>query len=117
VLPISDSSMQTIEYALGALQSRSEVVANNLANAEVPGFSASRVPFEAQLRKAVDTGTVSRLGAPGPQVVAGIPAANGNSVDVSTELVQMIETDLLRQAMVEAFSFKTGLLRTAIRGQ
>ena len=40
----------------------------------------------------------------------------GNTVNLETEVVEMIRTNLLQQAMVEAFNFKAGVLRTAMRG-
>ena len=56
MLPIGDQTMEVIEYALNALELRSQTTANNVANAEVPGFRASRVSFEDQLRRAIDGG-------------------------------------------------------------
>ena len=35
---------------------------------------------------------------------------------LESEVVEMIKTNLLQQSMVEAFNFKTGMLRSAIRG-
>ena len=40
--------------------------------------------------------------------------AIGNNVNIENEVVEMMETNLLQQAMVEAFNFKAGLLRSAI---
>ena len=108
--------MEAIEYALDALTLRSEVVANNVANSEVPGFKASRVSFESELRRALDGPGPDRLGSPSLELAPGAPDATGNTVDIGSEVVEMIKTNLLQQAMVEAFNFKTGLLRSAIRG-
>ncbi len=116
MLPISDQSMEAIEYALDALTTRSEVVANNVANSEVPGFLASRVSFENELRRALEGRGPDRLGTPSVEVAPGQPDATGNTVNLETEVVEMIKTNLLQQAMVEAFNFKAGLLRTAMRG-
>jgi hypothetical protein len=35
-------------------------------------------------------------------------------VNIENEVVEMMETNLLQQAMVEAFNFKVGLMRSAI---
>jgi flagellar basal-body rod protein FlgB len=114
MVPISDQTMTAIEYAMDALNTRSEVIANNVANSEVPGFLASRVSFEEQLRRALDGDGMQRV--QGPEITGtGDPAgANGNNVNVENEVVEMMQTNLLQQAMVEAFNFKTGLLRSAI---
>jgi flagellar basal-body rod protein FlgB len=116
VQPISDRAMDTIEYALSALTLRSEVVANNVANSEVPGFTASRVSFESELRRALEGRGPEQLGTPPIEVAPGSPDATGNTVNLETEVVEMIRTNLLQQAMVEAFNFKAGVLRTAMRG-
>ena len=117
MLPISDTTIDAIEYALVALETRSRVTANNVANAEVPNFGASRVEFESQLARAVHQGDVRALGAPAVTAYGGERDATGNDVDIESEVVDMIQTNLLEQSMVEAFNFKTGLLKTAIRGQ
>lgn len=116
MLPINDNAMEVIEYALDALTLRSEVVANNVANSEVPGFRASRVSFENELRRAIDGAGPERMGQPSIDRAPGSPDATGNTVNLESEVVEMIRTNLLQQAMVEAFNFKAGLLRSAIRG-
>ena len=116
MVPITDQTMAAIEYAMNALTTRAEVVANNVANSEVPNFKASRVSFESQLRRAIAYAGTERV--PGPQIEAtGDPVdAIGNNVNVEDEIVEMMETNLLQHAMVEAFNFKTGLLRSAVKG-
>lgn len=114
MLPIGDTTMEVIEYALDGLALRSEVTAANFANAEVPGFRASRVSFEAELERALGSGDVGAAAAPGRRLAATAPDQHGNTVDVEQELVEMIKTNLVQQAMVDAFNFKAGMLRTAI---
>jgi flagellar basal-body rod protein FlgB len=117
VLRIGDDTMQVIEYALGALELRSQTTANNVANAEVPGFQASRVSFEDQLRRAIDGNRVDRVGGPEIHGTGGPADLTGNNVNLGDEVVEMMKTNLLQQSMVEAFNFKSDLLRSAIRGQ
>ncbi|MGA9597213.1 MAG: flagellar basal body protein [Acidimicrobiia bacterium] len=114
MVPISDQTMAAIEYAMDALNTRAEVTANNVANSEVPGFKASRVSFEDQLRRALAGDRVERIQDPD---IAGTGApgdAIGNNVSLENEVVEMMQTNLLQQAMVEAFNFKAGMLRSAI---
>jgi len=115
VTPISDTTMQAIEYALGALARRGEVTAQNVANAEVPNYRASRLSFEEQLKRALASGNLTSID--GPAVVpTNDPAGpNGNNVVIEREVVDMMKNNLLQSAMVEAFNFKAGLLRTAIQ--
>jgi len=116
MVPITDQTMAAIEYAMNALTVRSEVIANNVANSEVPGFQASRVSFEDQLRRALDGGELERTIGPEIMGTGDAPDAIGNNVNIENEVVEMMETNLLQQAMVEAFNFKAGLMRSAIGG-
>lgn len=109
--------MEVIEYAMNALETRAQVVANNVANSEVPGFHASRVSFEGELERALSGRGPDSLGSPEVHDAGGSPDSTGNTVNLEAEVVEMIKTNLLQQAMVEAFNFKAGLMRSAIRGQ
>jgi flagellar basal-body rod protein FlgB len=109
--------MDVIEYALNALELRSQVTANNVANSEVPGFQASRVSFEDQLRRAIGGNRVDHASGPEIHGTGDVADVTGNNVNLEEEVVDMMKTNLLQQSMVEAFNFKSGLLRSAIRGQ
>ncbi|MFO7299350.1 MAG: flagellar basal body protein [Actinomycetes bacterium] len=112
---MNDVTMRAIEYALGGLNLRSEVIANNVANAEVPGFTASHVSFERQLASALDRGSFDDT--PAPTVMRKGDVFNGiNEVSLEDEMVEMIRTGLLRDAMVSAYNFKADQLRTAMKG-
>jgi flagellar basal-body rod protein FlgB len=117
MLPISDATMSVIEYALDGLALRSETIADNVANAEVPGFRGSKVNFEEQLARAVRQGSFSGLRKADPTDSGAAPKADGNTVNVADEVVDMVKTNLATDAMVNAFNFKVGVLRTAIKGQ
>ena len=116
MVPITDQTMAAIEYTMNALNTRAEVIANNVANSEVPDFRASRVSFEDQLRRALDGRGAIEAGGPEIQGTGGPVDAIGNNVNIENEIVGMMETNLLQQAMVEAFNFKAGLLRSAVGG-
>ena len=117
MFPIGDATMGAIEYALGGLALRSETIADNVANAEVPGFRGSKVEFESHLKRALSTGSFSSLRQASVDDSGEAPKADGNTVDVADEVVDMIKTNLATDAMVNAFNFKIDVLRTAVRGQ
>ena len=112
--PIDGGATRAVEHALRGLALRGEVRANNVANLNTPGFRARDVDFQTALRTAVNSGTTDRVAA--PEVVAGngFPDANGNTVDLETEMVGMMKDQLLRDAMVNAFNFKATITRAAI---
>ena len=117
ILPISDVTTTVIERALDGLAVRNEVTANNIANAEVPGFQASRVSFEDALREAIRSGRLDSVRDPAVVATNDPAGVNGNNVDLNIEFTEMMKTNLLQEAMVGAFNYKVGLLRTAVRGQ
>lgn len=116
-VPAADRTLGAIEYALRGLALRSEVTANNVANAEVPGFRASKVEFEETLRRALDTGSLVDVGSPQIQATVAPPGANGNNVELEEEMVEMMRTNLLQGALINAMNFKLGILKTAIEGR
>lgn len=108
-IPATDA----IEYALRGLDRRTEVIAHNVANAEVPGFTASRLSFESELRNAVARGDVDRAADPSVAATSDPVGVNGNNVQIDVELTEMIKTNLLQQAMVNSFNYKHNVLKTA----
>ncbi len=110
-----DITTDTVIGALNGLSAQADLRADNVANAETPGFRASHVDFASQLREAVARGDAASVGfeaTPTPSVVD----ARGNSVDLETELIGAMRDGLLRDAMVAAFNFKAGQARMAIGG-
>lgn len=102
--------------ALDGLALRGQVRANNVANANTPGFRAGHVEFEDALRDALlrrRPDQVQPTVVPSPTIVDG----QGNSVDLETELINGMKDGLHRDAMITAFNFKTGQLRVAMGGR
>ena len=114
-----DATMQGLEYALDGMKARFDVHANNLANANTPGFISSRVDFESTLRQAVDTGDLDRLRTEGPQTrnAMGLPDAQGNTVSLETEMTELMKANLMQRTLVNAYNHKVGVLRAAITGR
>ena len=112
----TDAVQGGLERALDATSLRSRVTADNLANAMTPGYKARRVEFEGALADAMRTGRPENAAV--SVVDAGTPVReDGNSVLVEEETMQQMRTILQYQALVEATSYKFGLLRSAIEGR
>jgi flagellar basal-body rod protein FlgB len=101
----NDVTTRAIEWALHGLERRSQVIANNVANAEIPNFQAQVVEFEGQLTSALQSGRMERpiesmvVGSEGPV------GSNGYNVQLEVEMVGMLETNLLKTAMIESFIY------------
>lgn len=113
-MAITDVTMGAAEYALRGLELRAGVRAHNVANQNTPGFRAGRVDFETALETAL-AGRGGRAPA-SPAVLPGasMPQPFQNTVNLEDELVGMVKDNLTRDAMVNAYNAKVGLLRAAI---
>lgn len=120
--------------ALALWQRRAETIANNLANADTPGFQARDVDFRAALAQAAGEGGGSLpLAAPSPGQIGGSsgdaaadaplayrtplqPSMDGNTVDTQIEQAAYAENSVHYQASLSFITAQIRMLRTAITG-
>ncbi|MCS7017201.1 MAG: flagellar basal body rod protein FlgB [Gemmatales bacterium] len=102
---------------------RQEVIAQNVANVNTPGYQRRVVRFEEelarQLRSAPLTGRASPL-AVSPVVVLDThnwPRADGNTVDLAQEMGLLTRNSLLYQTYLQILALRLGELRSAITGR
>ncbi len=112
----NDTTMNAIEFALRGASQRQATTANNIANINTAGFTASRVRFEDQLSEAIKNGTsIEDLGV--RRVRANTPiGVNNNNVALEEETQDLMTAGIQFEALVNALNSKLGVLRTAIRG-
>ncbi len=123
---ISDRVDLLLKRAMDGLSLRQQVISNNIANLDTPGFKAARVSFEASLRRALKGGTALSLTdprhveppeyQPNPtvQVVNTVGRTDGNNVDIDLEMTQLAETSIRYSALVEVLGKRLAVLRTVI---
>jgi flagellar basal-body rod protein FlgB len=89
------------------------VIADNVANVQTPGFLAGRVSFEDELARAVERGT----GAAEPAVARSLEPTrtNGNNVNLDTETLSNVDTNLRYQVATRAIDGQFSAIRTALR--
>lgn len=124
----SDKALQATRIALEGLAKRQDVVSDNVVNADTPGYHAQEVRFEDALKSYMegDTSTDAHLfrtnerhlDINGQSVLFdvqerkdGTPRADGNNVDIDTELLQMNEIGVRHAALTQAVSRKLKLLK------
>jgi flagellar basal-body rod protein FlgB len=114
VLEISDDAMLGVRAALDGVAARQRIIAQNIANAETPGYIASTVTFEDSLREALENGRPRdvEISTGSTSAPAG---ANGNNVQLDQENVALIESGLRFQLMTEAMNNKYQILRASMR--
>lgn len=116
--------------ALDLWQRRTEVLANNLANADTPGYLARDVDFRKVLAAAngspdglpLQAGTPGQIGAAGQSAdglayrVPTQPSMDGNTVDEQAEQAAFAANGVHYQASLSFITAQIRMLRTAISG-
>lgn len=118
------------EDALNLRSRRAEVLANNLVNADTPGFKARDVDFQAALNNAQEQqGLAMQASNPGHMTDRGEageaellyrnpsqPAIDGNTVDAQVEMANYTRNAMDFQASFQFLNGRFQGLMTAIRG-
>ncbi|HLT14753.1 MAG TPA: flagellar basal body rod protein FlgB [Marinobacter sp.] len=127
-----DSALGIHEQALQGRVKRAEVLANNLANADTPGFKARDVDFQAMMQKAQDSMSgfgmttthsshmdTSSAGSDGELLyrTPHQPSVDGNTVDAQQEQSRFMRNAMDYQASFQFLSSKFSGLTKAIKGE
>ena len=104
----SDGVDFVLHTAINGLSTRQQVIADNIANVDTPGFRARSVEFESALERAIERGEARATG-PGAlraeTDATGTPVgANDNNVDLRKESIAAIQTQYQYQVMGRAIS-------------
>src|SRR3954465_1083399 len=83
-VPLYDNTQLGLDRAISGAAMRQQVLANNMANAETPGFQRSDVDFHSTLSEAMKTADPNAIDATtfSPQTDAQTLRADGNGVDI-----------------------------------
>ena len=115
---ISDAVSHVLDSALDGLSMRQNVIADNIANVDTPGFRATSVDFENSLRSAIATGDFETSGLSATETPTDTPVgANGNNVDLRKETLAAMQSQFQYQMMTRAMTDRHSLLRSAVSGQ
>ncbi|HPH96747.1 MAG TPA: flagellar basal body rod protein FlgB [Anaerolineaceae bacterium] len=122
-----DASLTAAKAALDGLSLRRDLISQNLANTDTPGYRSQQVRFEDALNRAMNSTGRLALSTThaGHQLSSnslaqlyqvelrpgGTLRADGNNVDIDTEMTQMVETSLRYQTFSQAVSKKLALLK------
>lgn len=129
---IFDKTTDALGAALNFRQTRHNVTAANIANAETPGYKAKKLDFEDALARAIDleglnkennldpdhiamgTGAISRTKADIYDNPEGNVTNDQNTVDMETEMANLAENQILYKAALQLINKKLGSLRYAV---
>ncbi|HYE08942.1 MAG TPA: flagellar basal body rod protein FlgB [Patescibacteria group bacterium] len=126
-----DSKTAVLEKALDAAWMRNEVISNNIANVNTPGYKKSFVSFEDQMASAV---SMFQIGSsqkdskflPIGNDIRNIPAPeimqmsftsvrkDENNVDVDVEMAELAKNTIKYNALISQISRQFNSIKTAI---
>lgn len=106
-----NSGTKVIEKALDTSWLRNEVISQNIANVDTPGYKKKSVTFEQQLNDAFEKNSKNNIDEIEPKVIQENTNLNyrldGNNVDVDIEMSQMakntIKYNVLTQSLNSTF--------------
>ncbi|MBI9044903.1 MAG: flagellar basal body rod protein FlgB [Anaerolineaceae bacterium] len=129
----SDGSISLAKIALDGLSLRRDLIAENLANVDTPGYQAQDVNFENLLQMArrsgngmgvvktktnhMDPDALTGSGFSVSPRQGGTFRADGNNVDIDLELMQLTETGIRYDALSSIVNSKLQLLKTIATGR
>lgn len=120
-----ETSTAAVEKAMQSLSVRMQAIADNIANAETPGYRPREVEFEAALREAIDR-EEGEMGRPGSMRVveetgaqvrrAAVPPALDVTVQIEKEMTDLARTTGHHEALARVLGKQFRMLRSAISG-
>jgi flagellar basal-body rod protein FlgB len=115
-LPLFDDTQLALQRAISGSALRQQVLANNLANAETPGFQRSDVDFHSTLAQAMKTGNAAAIESTSfsPQTDFQTLRADGNGVDIDVESANMAKNGLEYDALISVSKARISILRSAM---
>jgi len=114
-MDLFDTTQTALERAMSGTSARQAALAQNLANANTPGYQRKDVDFESSLRAAMADGT-------NPDSVqfdvttdpSSPMQPDGNSVDIDVESSKLAENGLTYESLVSVAKGRIEILQSAI---
>ncbi len=132
----SERTYKLLKKGINANNFRYEVIANNIANADTPGFKRSSVTFEAQLKRAFEVENDKSLEAivtderhipfkvpvnwdeVNPKRVLDYASSmrnDGNNVDIDRESTDLSKTTLVYSALLDLLKHDYNLINLVLK--
>ena len=112
--PAARLTSKLIEIA----QARQGVLANNLANANTPGYIRKDVDFQGELRRALASGkpeSIGQLRADVAEDLSNPARIDGNNVVAAQEMSEIMQNGVYHNLLAKALTTRINILRSAIK--
>jgi len=129
----SNTVPKVMKKTLDLLSARQNLISSNIGNLDTPGFKASDLDFQGQLREALGSGkltieatnkkhfgpktsNISSL-TPEPFEEEDAAKSNGNNVNVDKEMAKLAENQIVYNATIQLMMKRASTIRAAISEQ
>ncbi|MDO3410707.1 flagellar basal body rod protein FlgB [Saccharibacillus sp. CPCC 101409] len=130
---LNDTGFTQLRSAIGAANTRQQVISNNIANADTPYFKRSEVSFESLLQSEMNGVSSIKGRITNPRHIAigssnSVPVAkvtsddstamnnNKNNVDIDSEMTSLAENQLRYNTYIEEVNHQIKMMRAAMGG-
>ncbi|MCE5300223.1 MAG: flagellar basal body rod protein FlgB [Spirochaetia bacterium] len=132
---LSGNIYQILEKSLNASALQQQMISNNIANVDTPGYKRSEVVFQSKLEQALNNTEKNYLplmvthkdhiqltqdfsiNSIEPEIVTNAETSmrnDGNNVDIDSEMAHMAENTAMYSSLAELTSMKLGMLKSVI---
>lgn len=118
-MELFDTTQAALEAAMRGSAARQQAIAQNLANANTPGYRRVDVDFQSALKQALGDGstTTRSLDAMTPTTAvdrSAVMRMDGNSVDVDSEAAAEAQNGLLYEGVAQVMKARIDILESAM---
>jgi flagellar basal-body rod protein FlgB len=119
-MSVKPSQFDLLSRLLDVTAMRHQVIGQNVANVNTPGFRQQELEFEDSLKALLEGNRLDELGSLEAEITTteGLPErSDGNNVDIDLEMSKANKNALLYEAYTQILFAKLGMVRSAINGQ
>jgi flagellar basal-body rod protein FlgB len=118
-MAITTEEMNLLARMLDVSALRHDVIAQNVANVNTPGYSTQEVSFEEALQQALSQCEGGSLVAPTPEIITGTGGEereDGNNVDIDLEMARLQKNASNFKTYTQLLASDLAQYRSAITG-
>jgi flagellar basal-body rod protein FlgB len=113
-MSLLDTTQLALESAMSGSMLRQSLLANNLANADTPGYQPQDVNFQGTLDAALQSGQSPSKVSFQPFTTNQQVSADGNGVNSEQQSAQLAENGLLYQTLTQVAAQRESILENAM---